>query len=84
MSSIKTNFFSLRQLLKKDYDIQLKNSSCLIKDHGNNVKANVPMTRNKMFLLNIQHDVIRCLKVYFKDSSWLWHLRFRHLNFGGL
>ena len=46
--------------------------------------ANVPMTRNRMFLLNIQHDVIRCLNACFKDSSWLWHLRFGHLNFGGL
>ena len=46
--------------------------------------ANVPMTRNRMFLLNIQTEVIRCLKACFKDSSWLSHLRFGHLNFGGL
>ena len=37
-----------------------------------------------MFLLNIQNDIAKCLKVCYKDSSWLSHLRFGHLNFGGL
>ena len=82
--SMKTNILIMGQLLEQNYDIQLKDRSCLIRDHKNNVMANVPMTRNRMFLLNIQHDVIRCLKACFKDSSWLWHLRFGHLNFGGL
>ena len=68
--SMKTNILSLEQLLEKDYDIQLKDRSCLIRDHQNNMIANVPMTRNRMFLLNIQTDVIRCLKACFKDSSW--------------
>ena len=69
--SMKTNILIMGQLLEKNYDIQLKDRSCLIRDHKNNVMANVPMTRNRMFLLNIQHDVIRCLKACFKDSSWL-------------
>ena len=77
---MKTNILSLRQLLEKDYNIQLKDRSCLIRDLRNNVIANVPMTRNRMFLLNIQHDVIRSLKACFKDSSWLWHLRFGQIG----
>jgi len=84
VSSMKTNILSLGQLLEKEYDIQLKDRSCLIRDHRNNVIANLPMTRNRIFLLNIQSDVIRCLKACFKDSSWFWHLRFGHLNLGGL
>ena len=69
--SMKTNILIMGQLLEKNYDIQLKDSSCLIRDHKNNVTANVPMTRNRMFLLNIQHEFIRCSKACFKDSSWL-------------
>ncbi|KAM2249678.1 hypothetical protein ACFXTI_004281 [Malus domestica] len=37
-----------------------------------------------MFPMNIQNDVAKCLKTCYKDISWLWHLRFGHLNSGGL
>lgn len=42
------------------------------------------MTKNRMFLLDIQTDVAKCLKASVKDTSWLWHLRLGHMNFGGL
>ena len=78
--SMKSNILSIGQLLEKDYDIQLKDCSYLIRDYQNNVIV----TRNRMFLLNIQTDVIRCLKACFTDSSFSLHLRFGHLNFGRL
>ena len=37
-----------------------------------------------MFQLNIQNDVVKCLKACLKDTSWQWHLRFGHLSFDGL
>ncbi|KAM1171417.1 hypothetical protein ACFX2G_022142 [Malus domestica] len=42
------------------------------------------MSKNRMFPMNIQNDVAKCLKTCYKDTSWLWHFRFGHLNFGGL
>lgn len=27
---------------------------------------------------------MKCLKACFQDFYWLWHLRFGHINFGGL
>ena len=57
---------------------------CLIKDHPNNLITKVPITRNRMFLLNIQNDVAKCIKACSRDLSWLWHLRLGHLNLGGL
>nr|GEU28884.1 hypothetical protein [Tanacetum cinerariifolium] len=37
-----------------------------------------------MFILNIQHDEAKCLKSCLEDHSWLWHMRYGHLNFGDL
>lgn len=82
--SMKSNILSLGQLLEKDYEIHMKNRSLFLRDDKNNLIAKVPMTSNRMFLLNIQTDVAKCLKTCLKDSSWLWHLRFGHVNFGGL
>ncbi|XP_048623783.1 uncharacterized protein LOC125592576 [Brassica napus] len=84
ISSMKTNILSLGQLLEKCYDIRLKNNSLSLRDKANNLITNVLMSSNRMFVLNIQHDISRCLKMCYKEESWLWHLRFGHLNFGGL
>ncbi|CAJ2640870.1 unnamed protein product [Trifolium pratense] len=82
--NMKSNILSLGQLLEKGYDIQLKNNNLSIRDHSNKFIAKVSMSRNRMFVLNIQNDVAQCLKMCYKEESWLWHLRFGHLNFGGL
>ena len=49
----------------------MNNPSLSIRDEHANLIANVPMTRNRMFLLNIQNDVIECLKSCVNDSSWI-------------
>ncbi|KAK2456950.1 putative mitochondrial protein [Trifolium repens] len=82
--NLKSNILSLGQLLEKGYDIQLKDNNLSIRDHSSKVIVKVPMSRNRMFVLNIQNDVAQCLKMCYKEESWLWHLRYGHLNFGGL
>ncbi|KAE8721075.1 hypothetical protein F3Y22_tig00016885pilonHSYRG00007 [Hibiscus syriacus] len=82
--NIKSNILSLGQLEEKGYDIHMNNYNISIKDDKNNFIAKVPMSNKRMFLINIQNDVAKCLKACYKDASWLWHLRFGHLNFGGL
>ena len=82
--NMKNNILSLGQLLEKGYDVHLKNNTLSLRDNQNKLIAKVPMARNRMFLLNIQHDIAKCLKACYKDASWLWHLRFGHLYFGSL
>ena len=53
---MKTNILSLGQLLEKGYDIHMRNQSLSIRDQHANLIANVPMTSNRMFLLNIQNN----------------------------
>ena len=72
--NMKINILSLGQLLEKGYDIRLKDNNLSIRDSGSNLIANVTMSRNRMFILNIQTDLVKCLKACYKDITWFWHL----------
>nr|GFA51289.1 retrovirus-related Pol polyprotein from transposon TNT 1-94 [Tanacetum cinerariifolium] len=69
---------------ERNYDIHFKDRSATIRNQEGKLIAKVPMTKNRMFILNIQHDEAKCLKSYLEDHSWLWHRRYGHLNFGDL
>ena len=60
--NIKSNILSLGQLLEKGYDIHLKDNNLSIRDTKSNLITKVPMSRNRMFMLNIQNDLAKCLK----------------------
>lgn len=42
------------------------------------------MTDNRLFLLNLHRSTDSCFLTKIQDSTWLWHFRYGHLNFGGL
>ncbi|GJY66091.1 retrovirus-related pol polyprotein from transposon TNT 1-94 [Tanacetum coccineum] len=82
--NLKSNILSVGQLLEKNYDIHFKDRSATIRNQEGKLIAKVPMTKNRMFILNIQHDEAKCLKICLEDHSWFWHMRYEHLNFGDL
>ena len=93
---MKCNLFSIGQLVHKGYNVFFKNDVCTIMDIAPSKRciAEVKMTRNRMFPLRIRADLKNkeviaavtqeAFQSVPKDENWLWHLRFGHLNFGGL
>ncbi|CAL1382291.1 unnamed protein product [Linum trigynum] len=79
-----SNILSLGQLMEKNYEVHMVNRQLELLNEKKQLLARVPMSRNRMFTLNIQTEIAKCLKVCVKDNTWLWHLRYGHLNFGGL
>jgi hypothetical protein len=69
--TVKNNILSLRQLLEKGYEIKMKDCIFTLLDTKGDMIANVVMTKNGMFLLNIETDVPKCLNACVKDESWL-------------
>ena len=39
------------------------------------------LSKNRMFPVDIQMGDFKCLNAIVNNESWLWHLRFGHLNF---
>eukprot|EP00253_Pinus_taeda_P023366 PITA_23366 len=93
---LKCNLLSIGQLIDKGYNVFFKDDMCTITDipPSKNIVAQVQMTNNRMFPLKLKADlkegrtIVAVTQEVFqeqvKDENWLWHLRFGHLNFGGL
>ena len=95
--TLQHNLISIGQLVQKGYRIHFENGECVILDKrpNNRLIAKVEMTPNRMFPLKIQSELFlepnelqkvveSTFKALHKNVSWLWHLRFGHLNFKGL
>ncbi|KAL8094563.1 hypothetical protein AgCh_036190 [Apium graveolens] len=81
---LKNNIISLGQLVEKGYNIQMHDNSLIIRNQARELIANVEMSKNRLFTLDMQTNVQKCLKSVIKNDSWLWHLRYGHLGFSGL
>ena len=83
------NLLSVGQLLEKEYKVLFKNKVCTIYDKypSKQLIARVEITKNRMFPLIMRNNLTNSLNAYKTkslDQSWLWHLGYGHLHFGGL
>lgn len=81
---LKSNLISMGQLQEKEYTITIRKGCCQVMHPKKGLIAQITMTANRMFPLHIQHDIQTCFNMQMSDSSWLWHMRYGHLNFNGL
>jgi nanoRNase/pAp phosphatase (c-di-AMP/oligoRNAs hydrolase) len=61
ISNVKSNILSLGQLLEKGYEIKMKDRTLTLLDTKEYMIAKVVMTKNKMFLPNIEINVPKSL-----------------------
>lgn len=81
---LKNNIISLGQLDENGCKYSAEDGVMTVLDRQRNVLARVRRTKNRMYILNIQQTEPICLMAHAKESSWLWHMRYNHVNFRSL
>ncbi|KAK3012458.1 hypothetical protein RJ639_010381 [Escallonia herrerae] len=75
--------FKLMKLLEHGCKLDFVGDGYIIYDNGKprKVVKKIKMQSNISFPFTLKYMKSVALKVEIKDGSWLWHKRFRHLNF---
>lgn len=82
---MKCNLLSVGQLIEKGFLVVMKDEALKLLDTHNSLVLKSPMSKNRTFKTMINSMEVQCLKtVVDHKNSWLWHLRFGHLNFRSL
>jgi hypothetical protein len=66
---MKSNILSLDQLLERGYTVFMKERTLYLRDQDNRLLAQVEMTKNRMFKLNLVNIQARCLKACVEDMT---------------
>ena len=81
---LKNNILSLGQLLEKGYSIFMEKKIMFLKDKNGSTIAQIEMSQNRMFKLNLRNIQETCIQVKIHDKATLWHRRVGHLHYGGV
>lgn len=84
-SNITQNLLSVGQMIQKGYRLVFDDDHYqVINKRMKKTVAVVKMSLNNLFSLNLETLHKFALKNEVVDESWLWHLRYGHLNYKGL
>ncbi|KAK4404748.1 Retrovirus-related Pol polyprotein from transposon TNT 1-94 [Sesamum angolense] len=83
--NLRTNLFSVGQMMEKGYTLHFGGDSCTIYDNKDKTLkiAEVRMKEHRCFPIHLQYMSRTAMKAQ-EDQSWLWHRRLGHFNFQGL
>ena len=75
------NFLSVGQLVKRGYFVAFDNDECAVIDKKCTVTlAKMKMAENNVFSIYLPQNENVALQVETYDESYIWHLRYGHLN----
>uniref|UniRef100_A0A803MDK0 Fe2OG dioxygenase domain-containing protein n=1 Tax=Chenopodium quinoa TaxID=63459 RepID=A0A803MDK0_CHEQI len=78
------NLLSVGKLVQRGYSANFDNGECIVTDKkSGTILAKVQMADNKVFPLHMPQKKL-ALQANVMDESYLWHLRYGHLNQKGL
>jgi hypothetical protein len=63
------------------YEVLIKNGVMKVWDEHQKLLAKVERSQNRLYVLNMEIAQPVNLVVKGAEGAWLWHARFRHLNF---
>lgn len=80
------NLLSVGQIMKKNYKLMFQDRKCMIfyKNKGHKHVTMISMTRNRLFSLRFGEKSSNFTIIFIHNKSWLWYLRYGHLNFASL
>lgn len=79
---MKCNFLSVGQLFEKSFSVIMKYGVLELVDTQKNLVLKSPLLKNKTSKAMISSTGVQYVKIVDNHQhSWLWHLRFRNLNF---
>ncbi|KAL0319035.1 UNVERIFIED_CONTAM: hypothetical protein Sangu_2059700 [Sesamum angustifolium] len=80
--NLRTNLFSVGQMMEKGYTLHFGGDSCTIYDNKDKTLkiAEVKMKEHRCFPIHLQYMGRTAMKAQ-EDQSWLWHRRLGHFNF---
>lgn len=78
------NLLSMGQLIEKVFTMELKDSQMKVYESKSKVILKAPLSSNMTFKIDIQVAKLMNLSVVVQSDTWLWHLRFGHMNFKSL
>ena len=84
--ALEQNFLSMGQIVEHGYKLHFKDNECTIYDkkQRRNLVKKIKMEKNKSFPIVFKYAKNVALKMEDVEETWLWHRRFRHLNFNSL
>ena len=77
--NFKHNLLSVGQLDANGYDVSFHNTTCMISDRHKSLVAKIPMTKNRLYQLQLKSEKLYAHNVSTPTKSDLWHLRYGHL-----